>query len=264
MPILRSSLHWLHSLATLFVFYAFTTLYFITALPILILPRSFAWRVAHLWIDISIGIYKYIGGMTYEFRGLENLPPKGTGVIVAAKHQSSWETMGLVKQFRFPSYILKKQLLMLPLFGFYLRKFQMVSIDRTKGKQAMALMLPAAKSVLNNGRPLMIFPEGTRKLPGAAPDYKHGFARMYTELNAPIVPVALNTGIFWPKMSILRYPGKIIISILPAIPPGLSHEEAYEQTQKAIEEETQNILTETVENHPNLPTVKAYINLHLR
>ena len=222
------------------------------------MPLKIGWYFANFWLAASLAIYKNIGGMTFEIRGLENIPSSQKGYIVAAKHQSAWETIGLAYIFKQPAYILKKELLMLPLFGFYLKKFQMIPIDRSKGKKALQYMLPFAEVALNNKRPLIIFPEGTRTKPGSPAKYKHGFAKLYTALDSPIVPVALNTGFFWPKKSFTRYKGKIIISILPAIESGLSHEAIYEQITSSIEAETVKLAAETAEAYPNLPTVKAY------
>ncbi len=250
--------YWLSSFITLLAFYTFTSLYFIIALPVLLLPLKIGWYFANAWLAINLAIYKYIGGMTFEIRGIENIPSNQKGYIVAAKHQSAWETIGLAHIFKHPAYILKKELLMLPLFGFYLKKFQMIPIDRSKGKKAMDFMLPFAATSLKNKRPLLIFPEGTRTSPGAPPRYKHGFAKLYTDLDSAIVPVALNTGFFWPKKSFTRYRGKIIVSILPAIEPGLSHQEVYEKIISSIEVETDKLAIETAKAHPDLPTVKAY------
>lgn len=165
---------------------------------------------------------KYVLGLDYEVRGLENLPPHGS-YIVAAKHESPYETFKLHLLFDDPAIVLKKELLSIPLWGRFLARCRPIAIDRSRGRQAARQIIEGAKRVEKENRPIVIFPQGTRVYVWQTTKekpYKPGIVRMYRETAMPVVPLALNSGLFWPRRSWLKRPGKVIFEFLPPIPPG--------------------------------------------
>lgn len=222
----------LRSLAFNIAFYLVTALMLIGGLPLLVSRRSVLW-LAQTWGRVTLWLLRVLVGITVEFRGLEHIPPGG--VMVAAKHQSALETIALVTVLDDFTYILKRELLWLPLFGWYLARSEMVAIDRSKGSRALALMNEEAAAAMAKGHRLIIFPEGTRRPPGAPPAYKFGVAHLYARLGVPCLPVALNTGRLWARNSLHRRPGTAVIAFLPPIPPGLEREAFFDLIQERIE-----------------------------
>ncbi len=163
-------------------------------------------------------LLRTIVGIKMDVRGTEKLPQGAC--LVASKHQSAWETFALIPIFRDPTLLMKRELFWIPFHGWFSHKFEMIPVDRDKGPTALRAMLREAKKRVADGREIIIFPEGTRKAPGAPPDYKTGIALLYDALNVPCVPVALNSGLFWPRRSVMRKPGTIVVEILDSIPPG--------------------------------------------
>ena len=143
-------------------------------------------------------------------------------LIVASKHQSAWETFALLPLFDNPPFILKRELQWIPFFGWLLVKGRMVPVDRGAGSQALVEMTERARIELARGRQLIIFPEGTRRPAGAEPRYKYGVAHLYAAAGVPCLPVALNSGVFWPRRrSLMLKPGTVVVEILDPITPGL-------------------------------------------
>ncbi|MCJ2126053.1 lysophospholipid acyltransferase family protein [Methylobacterium sp. J-077] len=229
----------LRSLAFNVCFYAVTTLLALGGLPTLVSRRAVL-RLARLWGRITLWLLRAVAGMRVEFRGLENIP-KGP-LLVAAKHQSALETLALCTVFPQFAYILKRELLLIPLIGWYLSRSGMVAIDRSKGARAMSLMNAAAADAIREGRQLIIFPEGTRRAVGAPPAYKQGLSHLYTALKVPCLPVALNTGQFWARNSLIRRPGTAIIQFLAPIPPGMGRQEFQALAQDRLEAATNALL----------------------
>ena len=208
--------------------------------PYLLLSHSFLRKPVNVWI---LGIFKLleiICKITYEVKGRENIPNKA--VLVASKHQSAFETFALFYILNNSIFIHKKQLFYIPIFGQYLKKVNMISIDRSKGTSAIRTMLNQAKSKISQGYSIIIFPEGTRKKPGENPDYKTGIAGIYKELETEVLPVAVNSGHFWPKHTFVKKPGKIIIKFLKPIPSQLDKSEFLKTIESVIEEETNKII----------------------
>ncbi|MGU3361387.1 lysophospholipid acyltransferase family protein [Methylobacterium sp. M6A4_1b] len=220
------------SLAFNLAFYAATTLIAIGGLPTLVSRRGVI-RLAQFWGRVTLWLLRVVGGITVEFRGVATIPPGP--LLVAAKHQSALETLALVTAFPDFAYILKRELLWIPLIGWFLSRSGMVAIDRSKGARAMAAMNEAAAQAIRDGRQLIIFPEGTRRPPGAAPAYKLGITHLYAALGVPCLPVALNTGLHWPRRSLVRRPGTSVIEFLAPIPPGLDRTRFLEVVQGRIE-----------------------------
>jgi 1-acyl-sn-glycerol-3-phosphate acyltransferase len=222
----------LRSLAFNICFYAATTLLAVGGLPALVSHRAVL-RLARTWAQVTLWLLRVVAGTRVEFRGLEKIPPGP--LLVAAKHQSALETLALCAVFPDFAYILKRELLLIPLIGWYLSRGGMVAIDRAKGNRAMALMNAAAAEAIREGRQLIIFPEGTRRPVGAAPAYKQGLSHLYAALQVPCQPVALNTGLFWSRNSLVRRPGTAVIAFLDPIPPGLSRQEFQALAQDRLE-----------------------------
>lgn len=240
----------LRSLVFNVVFYVALVLLMLVLSPTILFGPDRVKAAARAWGHMSLWLLRVICGTHVEFRGRENIP-KG-GVIVAAKHQSIWEVFALITVFEDFTYVLKRELTFIPLFGWYLARGRQIAIDRSKGRAALAQVSRQARVVLEEGRQLFIFPEGTRRPPGAPPDYKFGVAYVYDEMKVPCLPVGLNSGLFWPRRSFLRRPGTIVVDIMPAIPPGLSAGAFLRQLQKTIETSSDALLAEAVAKDPSL------------
>ncbi|MCJ2014091.1 lysophospholipid acyltransferase family protein [Methylobacterium sp. J-076] len=213
-------------------FYVATGLIAVLGSPCLV-ARPSVLRVAGFWGRACLWLLRVLAGTKVEFRGLENIP--AGPLLVAAKHQSALETLALCTVFPQFAYVLKRELLSIPVVGWYFSRGGMVAIDRSKGARAMALMNVAAVESIRDGAQLIVFPEGTRRAPGAPPAYKQGLSHLYTSLKVPCVPVALNTGLFWSRDGFVRLPGKAVIEFLPPIPPGLPRAEFQALVQERIE-----------------------------
>lgn len=190
--------------------------------PFFLLPRKAAMWAMHSWAKSADFLHRTIVGVKVEVRGRENLVHGPC--IVASKHQSLWETYGLLMLLDDPAIIYKQELGWIPFFGWWAIKFKMVAVKRGGRSKAIKSLLASARDRLKDGRQIIIFPEGTRRPPGAEPVYRQGVTAMYTELDVPCVPVALNSGLYWPRRKFLRYPGTILVDILPPIAPGLGRE----------------------------------------
>ena len=198
----------------------------------------------------ELWLLKVIAGTKLEVRGLEKLPEGAC--LVAAKHQSAWETFALIPLFRDPAYLMKRELFWIPLHGWFSRKFEMIPVDRDKGPSALRRMLREAKDRAAKGREIIIFPEGTRRAPGAPPDYKTGVVLLYETLQIPCVPLALNSGAFWPRRSLSLRPGTIVVEFLDPIPPGLPKAEFLDRLSRAIETASARLLVEAKRKEPGL------------
>ncbi len=230
----------LRSLIFNVLFYLVFVALMIVAIPTLALPLPALMTVAGWWVRASIFLMRAVCNIRVEFRGVEKIP-KGP-LIVAAKHQSMWETFGLLQFFEQPIFILKRELTWIPLFGQFLIKANMIPIDRSAGARALLDMTRRARETVRGGRQLVIFPEGTRTAPGAAPSYKTGFGQIYVVCGVPCLPVALNSGLFWPRRTFMRYPGTLVVEFLDPLPPGLSRNEFVERARAAIEEASERIV----------------------
>jgi 1-acyl-sn-glycerol-3-phosphate acyltransferase len=212
------------------------------ALPTLVLPRGAILAVVRFWARSNHWLLRIVCGITFELRGLERIPPGP--LLIAAKHQSLWETFALVPLFADPAFILKRELMWLPFFGWFARKAQMIPVDRGARSAALAAIAVRAKIELARNRQIVIFPEGTRRPPGAAPSYKYGVVHLYAESGVACLPVALNSGLFWPRRSLRRYPGTIVAEFLEPIAPGLDKQVFFERLQQTIETATARLIEE--------------------
>ncbi len=232
----------LRSLVFNFCFYLNTGIWLMIALPTFFVPYQAILEVAKTWGRVNLFLLRVIAGVNYEIRGRENILPGA--FIVASKHQSAWETFALLHLFRSPTFIMKRELQWIPIFGWFTIKGRMVSIDRGAGAQALKNMTERARVELSRGRQLIIFPEGTRRPVDAEPRYKHGVAHLYAEEGVPVLPVALNSGLFWPRRTFLRYPGTVVVDILDPIPPGKDKDDFFHELQEKLELATQRLIQE--------------------
>ena len=230
----------LRSLLFNLLFYPNFVFWAIIALPTLLMPRRALLRVANWWAQSNILLMRVVCNIKVEYRGVEKIP-KGS-LIVAAKHQSMWETISLLHFFDAPFFVLKRELRRIPLFGLFLIKADMVAIDRTSGRQALMKIAKRASEEVRRGRQFVIFPEGTRRPPGAPPAYKAGVGLIYVDCGVPCLPVALNSGLFWPRRTFLRYPGTLVVEFLDPLPPGLPRNEFLARLQSTIEEATDRLV----------------------
>jgi len=241
---------WLRSLCFNVAFFCLTTVMCFLMLWVLPLPTPYILAVARFWLRQVAWIEKYIGGFDYRVIGAEYIPQGSC--IIAAKHQSAWETLKLHLLFRDPAIVLKKELLSIPLWGSYLRRGGVIPIDRKAGTAALAVMLKAAHHAVAQKRKIIIFPQGTRVAPGETRPYKNGVATLYQELAVPVVPMALNSGVYWPKNSFIKKPGTITIEFLPPILPGLSREEFMARLKNELETATGRIVAKAIAENPRL------------
>jgi 1-acyl-sn-glycerol-3-phosphate acyltransferase len=225
----------------------------VVALPTLAMPRRAIFAVARIWARTSLWLLRVICKTHVEIRGRENIPT--APFILAAKHQSIWETFVLTLLSDDFCYILKRELLYLPFFGWYLWKSDQVAIDRKSGSSALVQAAESMKRVFADKRVLFIFPEGTRRPAGAPPKYKFGVAFLYDQSGAACLPVALNSGLFWARRSWLRRPGTIIIDILTPIAPGLDKDVFFELLQERLETASEQLLDEAVLQSPPLARI---------
>ena len=234
MIVLRSALF-------LLWFAILTTLLSLLFCPVLILPRGATVWLARVWSRATLWGLRIFAGIGMEVRGR---PPRGA-VLVAAKHMSMWDTMAIYALLDDPAIVLKRSLLSIPFYGWYLNKARMIPIDRDGKASALRAMAAAARAEIEQGRSIAIFPEGTRKKPGAPPDYKPGVAGLYGQLDVPCYPVALNSGLFWTgPAGFLKKRGTIVIEFLAPIPPGLQRREFMARLEAEIETAAARLVAE--------------------
>jgi 1-acyl-sn-glycerol-3-phosphate acyltransferase len=218
-----------------------STVLSLLALPALLLDRRVIVGVSRNWSRATLWGLKTIAGLDYEVRGA----PPSKAVIVASKHMSMWDTIALYLLLDDPTAVVKRELLRIPFYGWYQWKAGMIAIDRGGRAQALRRMLNEARRALADGRAILIFPEGHRMTPGAAPDYKPGVAGLYTQLDVACVPVALNSGLFWTgPMGFFKKPGRIVIQFLDPIPPGLKARAFLQALEARIETATAALVAE--------------------
>jgi 1-acyl-sn-glycerol-3-phosphate acyltransferase len=232
----------LRSLAFTIAFYVNIIVWMIFALPTLVLPRRAIIEVVRAWAKVNILLLRVLVDIRCEVRGRERIP--AGGFIIASKHQSVWETFALFLLFDDPCYVLKRELTWLPLFGWLAIRARMIPVDRGARSAAMRSMTAASRVALAEDRQIVIFPEGTRRPPGAQPSYKFGVAYLYSETDVLCVPVALNSGVFWPRRALVKRPGTIVVEILDPIPAGLERTVFLERLQADIERASDRLLVE--------------------
>ena len=238
----RRTLVALRSIVYFMVFYVVTALYVVLGSWLLFGPRSWAMKGLELHGRTCVWLLAIICGTKLEVRGHEHLP-KG-GCLVISKHQSAWDSFGLVPLFKDPAIVLKDELKWIPFYGWFCVKFEHILVKRQKASAALKSLISQARQRIGQGREVVIFPEGTRTVPGAPPDYKPGYVALYEALGVPAVPLALNSGLFWPRRSFMRYPGTIVVEFLPAIAPGLPRAEFKRRIEAPLEAATGRLIAE--------------------
>jgi 1-acyl-sn-glycerol-3-phosphate acyltransferase len=224
-------------------FYLNLLLWCAVAFPTLVLPRRYFMKVARLWGVSSLWLLKLIAGTDVRWTGLDKLPQGGC--IVASKHQSAWETFALFIILKDPAFILKRELMFIPFFGWYLIKGDMIPVRRGQtGREALAEMSQKAREAIAAGRQLIIFPEGTRRPAGAPPDYKSGVAHLYAATGAVCAPIALNSGVYWPRRALTRRPGTIVVEVLDPIAPGMRPKAFLAELRTRIEAASARLVAE--------------------
>jgi 1-acyl-sn-glycerol-3-phosphate acyltransferase len=216
------------------------TVMHIICVPLLFGRRRSVQVAGGIWIEGTLFLLKHVVGIDHRVVGAENLP--GIPAIYAVKHQSAWETLFLSRYLDYPAFVLKKELLSIPLFGWFMQKTGMIAVDRKAGASALRGMARQAAETLESGRSILIFPEGTRVAPGQSRPYQPGVAALYTQLKVPVVPVALNSGLYWGRRAFIKQPGTIVVEILPPIPPGLDRKALMKELETRIETATMALL----------------------
>lgn len=223
---------------------AWTLGYGVLVTPLLAAPRAIVLAAAKFWNRVAMAMVRHIAGIDYELRGTENIPARPA--VFAVKHQSAFETLALPLILGDPLFVVKRELFWIPLFGWYLARLGNIAIDRAAGPKALKAIVRRAERALEAGHNVIIFPEGTRVAPGETRDYGPGVAALYAMLDVPVVPVALNSGLFWRRRSIGKTPGKVCIAFLPVIAPGLPRAQFMAELARRIETVTNRVLAETV------------------
>ena len=213
--------------------------------PAFIISPKAARSAGKPWANVTLWLVRIVCGIRYEIRGREHISDKP--VIYASKHQSAWDTVIFWAILYHPTFVLKQSLLRIPLWGWYLWRMQMIAIDRSAGASSIKKIIKDSKAELAKGRPIIIFPEGTRKRPGAPTDYQPGILAMYKQLKTPVVPIALNSGVYWGKDAFLKKPGTIILEFLPPIEPGQDKKIFAEKLENTIETKTDLLLQEATQ-----------------
>jgi 1-acyl-sn-glycerol-3-phosphate acyltransferase len=205
-------------------------------LPLLLLPRQAAAVVGRLWSRGTVWLLRHIVGLEHQFRGHDRVP-RGA-CIVAMKHQSAWDAVILSLALDDPVPVVKHELLRLPIYGWYMRRAGAIAIDRRAGAAALRHLVAAARPAAAAGRPIVIFPQGTRVAPGARRPYQPGVAALYRALALPLVPAAVNSGLFWGRRAFVKRPGRIVLEFLEPIPTGRRRGPLMAELERRIETAT--------------------------
>ncbi len=231
-------------------FYAWTALMGLCGLPLLLAPRRAIVAYGRCWVRGLHVLLRVTVGLRHEIRGRENLP---TGpAILAVKHQSAWETFTLHMLLDSPVYVLKQELVRIPVWGWIVSRIGAIPVDRAAGPRAMRQLIADARNC--DDRTIVIFPEGTRTRPGERHQYQAGVAAIYKALDLPVVPVALNSGLFWPRAARGKRPGVITLEFLPPIPSGLPRKAFMTRLEETIEGAAERLKTEAEQRFPVLAT----------
>jgi 1-acyl-sn-glycerol-3-phosphate acyltransferase len=231
---------WLRSLAFNVGWYLGTTVLAIAGVPLLLAPRRWVIGWARLWIVFVLWWLRLTCGLSHRVIGRENLP--AGPAILASKHQSSWETLSFTLLFDDIAIVLKRELLFIPVVGWAMARAGNIAVARGDGASALRGLVKQAKAAIAGGQSIVIFPEGTRVAPGDHRPYQVGIAALYRQLGVPVVPMALNSGLFWGRRKWIKRPGVLTLEILPPIPPGLSREAFMKTLQEKIEGATTRLV----------------------
>lgn len=232
----------IRNIAFAVAFYGNNALWFLLAFVAYPLPTRVFMRICKWWALSSDWLFRTLIGVSVEVRGRQNIPLGGA--VVAAKHQSAWETIALLPLVEKPTFIFKRELSYIPFLGWHLWRAGQIPVERGGRADVLSRLVARARGAIERGQQVIIFPEGTRRAVGAPPDYKLGIAQLYRSLNAPVVPVALNAGLAWPRRSFLKYPYPVIVEFLEPIPPGMPPRAFFRLLQERIETATAQLVEE--------------------
>ncbi|MBL4721766.1 MAG: 1-acyl-sn-glycerol-3-phosphate acyltransferase [Alphaproteobacteria bacterium] len=233
------------------LFYLVSAIMCIVYLPFFVAPRIVFATVSTSWMIVMLFIIRYVLGIKYVIKGAEHRPDGP--VIYAAKHQSAWDVIAFKVLVSDCAYVLKRELYRIPLWGWYVWRCGMIGVDRDGGGAALKAMVKSSIEVLKAGRSIVIFPQGTRTPTGADRPYLPGIAALYGRANTTVVPVALNSGLFWPRRQFQKFPGTITVEFLPPIPPGLKRREFMKTLEERIETATRRLEAEAQGDAPHTP-----------
>ncbi len=230
----------LRSLVFNVAFYAWTAFCCLALVWILLLPRRAMMRLVKRYLNSVYAMERVFLNLDFRLLGREHIP-EGP-FILAAKHQSAWETFKIHLLFDDPAIVLKRELMSIPIWGWYARKAGMIPIDRGGRARALKGLIARAQRCIAEGRTVVIFPQGTRTAPGIHRTYQVGVAALYRDLSVPVVPMALNSGVFWPRRRFRRRPGTITIELLPPIPPGLDRRTFMARLESELETASERLV----------------------
>jgi 1-acyl-sn-glycerol-3-phosphate acyltransferase len=233
---------WARSLAFNFAFFAWTVVLGTIGLPFLVAPRRATMHFGRFWSASVLALLRAIVGLDHQIRGLDQIPREGC--IIAMKHQSAWDTLILPVVLSDPAPVIKRELLLVPIYGWFAARAGSVPIDRKAGAGAVRRMIAAARPIAAARRPIVIFPEGTRVAPGERRPYQPGVAALYQALALPVVPAAVNSGLYWGRRSFVKRPGRIVLEFLEPIPPGEPRARLMAELEQRIETATAALLRE--------------------
>ena len=246
MTALRSALYNIY-------FFGGTALIVVAMLPLMLCPRAWM-QSAVSWLARSqaFGV-RWLVGLRYEVRGRENIPEGA--VVFASKHQSAWDASFFYIECPDPAYVLKRELLRIPLWGWYTQKCKAINVDRTGGASALKRLVADAQDRLFKHRQVIVFPEGSRIAPGHRAPFHPGIAAIYAHIEAPVVPVALNSGLFWGRRSFFKQSGVIIVEFLPPMPRGLKRRDFMNSLSQKIGDATDSLEAEGLRWFPHVRRV---------
>lgn len=232
-------------------FFAMTVFALVTTWPALIVPRPGpALWIAHTWSNFVFWALRVIVGLRYEVRG--DLTPLRGSVLIACNHQSAWDTIVFFMLCDRPTYAMKKELMAIPIYGWLARRQGHIAVDRKAGAAAFRRLQRAAREALTAGRQLVLFPEGTRVPADERRPYQPGIAGLYASLDMPVVPIAVNSGLYWPRRSFTKKPGTVLLEILPTIPAGLARPVFMHELETRIEAAKERLIAEARQGDPRL------------
>ena len=244
----------LRSLLFNILFYGTTAIACIVLIPFLLAPRKVILLITKTYLACTQFLMRYVLGITYEVRGKKYLPKKGS-YLLAAKHQSAYETLKLHALFGDPTIVLKEELIKIPLFGQFLNKLDVIPINRRNKEEAINSIVNGARRMSEADRPIVIFPQGTRVNVSATTKekpYKGGIVKMYGQTGLPIIPMALNTGLFWGRNGFIKKPGHIIFEFLPPIEAGLPDKKVMKALEDRLEQKSNLLAQESINKYPHL------------
>jgi 1-acyl-sn-glycerol-3-phosphate acyltransferase len=242
---------WARATAFNLALYAWTVIVGTCGLPFLLAPRRWAMRFGRFWSQGVLWLLRVIIGLDHRIVGRERLP--AGPCIVATKHQSAWDAISLPVLLDDPAPVVKRELLRLPVYGWYMARAGAIAIDRSAGAAALRTILAAARLAAAEGRPIVIYPQGTRVAPGTRAPYQPGVFALYQALALPVVPAAVNSGLYWRRRSFVKRRGRIVLEFLDPIPPGWPRRRFMAELERRIE--TATAALEHAGGEPSLPVI---------